>query len=110
MNYLQLVQRLRSEVGASGTGPQSVSGQTGLPGGTGDGHAWGCHAFDHALEVIKTDVRRRLVRASDDLHARHPLLEQRLVLVDKRTPMQVEMWIASAPASTRELARNRIFS
>ena len=29
MNYLQLVQRLRSEVGASGTGPVSVTGQTG---------------------------------------------------------------------------------
>lgn len=29
MNYLQLAQRLRSEVGASGTGPSSVLGQTG---------------------------------------------------------------------------------
>lgn len=29
MNYLQLVQRLRSEVGASGTGPSSVIGQIG---------------------------------------------------------------------------------
>jgi len=29
MNYLQLVQQLRSEVGASGTGPASVLGQTG---------------------------------------------------------------------------------
>lgn len=29
MNYLQLVQRLSSEVGASGTGPSSVLGQTG---------------------------------------------------------------------------------
>lgn len=31
MNYLQLVQELRSEVGASGTGPSSVTGQIGLP-------------------------------------------------------------------------------
>lgn len=31
MNYLQLVQQLRSEVGASGNGPSSVLGQTGLP-------------------------------------------------------------------------------
>lgn len=30
MNYLQLVQRLSSEVGASGTGPSSVLGQTGM--------------------------------------------------------------------------------
>lgn len=31
MNYLQLVQRLRSEVGASGNGPSSVTNQIGLP-------------------------------------------------------------------------------
>ena len=31
MNYLQLVQRLRSEVGASGTGPSSVISQIGQP-------------------------------------------------------------------------------
>lgn len=30
MNYLQLAQRLSSEVGASGTGPSSVLGQTGM--------------------------------------------------------------------------------
>lgn len=30
MNYLQLVQQLRSEVGASGTGPATVTGQIGM--------------------------------------------------------------------------------